>query len=79
MTPLDDDILDALREQDLEVAQLRAELARRGHRPSHEGLYGRLVHLEGQARLRVLTNGHETRSWGALERDQAPARAPRQA
>ncbi len=64
---IDSDILDELAARDLEVQALRAQLHRRGHQVSTEGLYERLVHLEGTDRVRIDASSCGRRAlWGAL-------------
>jgi hypothetical protein len=68
MNAIEDDILTELRERDMQVVELRAQLYRRGHRIKAETIYERLVHLEAtdQARVLVLGNKQPVRMWEAM-------------
>lgn len=65
MTALDYDIVAELAERELEAQQLRAELHQRGHDLSTVGLYERLVHLEAQSRVRVVSKSQGENRWAA--------------
>lgn len=65
MIAIEDDILAELAERDLEVHQLRGQLADRGREVTHEGLYQALVQLEAADRVRIDAAAHRPALWGA--------------